>query len=419
MNSPAETTHVVVALSHLQPVLKALDEAGASSADGDGALYGDPEISDMLQLALLPLPDPNRAAGDLKVWYEKLSTAGQRFTAEHPPPGTDRPPLDHVLWYLRAGFAAQYFGWIPDFGKNRAVGQVQGRQQPEPGGVSGAGEVSHGGGGAPQAIDEPPWAKERRTVSPNGVCVGLVDTPVVPHEYLTGAWTGPFPGLPEGQLRAEYGHATFIAGLIRRYAPAATLQVHPVLNPSGNATAWEAAHQIVAAGRAGADVLNLSFVCYTEDGVGPLVLAAALERLSSKTVVVAAAGNHGFLKGRGKYRPAFPAAYPNVIAVGTDAGFSAEGPWITVLAPGADLESTYLEGTVSVWKDPDGAGPASSKRKAEAFQGYARWSGTSFAAGLVSAMIAERTVPGRRTAVEAAARLLQPKATEGIPVRLR
>ncbi|MCA2211378.1 S8 family peptidase [Jidongwangia harbinensis] len=418
MNSPAEPTDMVVALPHLQPVLKALDEARARSTDG--ALYGDPKTSDMLQLALLPLPDPARAARDLRAWSEKQSTAERpRPVGDRPAPGSDRPPLDHVLWHLRAGFAAQYHGWTPTLGKNRAVGEVQGGQRPEPGGVSGAGEVSHGGGGAPRAIDEPTWAKERRTVSPNGVCVALVDTPVVAHQYLAGAWTGPSPDLPDGPMRAEHGHATFIAGLVRRYAPAATLQVHPVLDPSGNADAWAAAHQIVAAGRAGADVLNLSFVCYTDDGVGPLVLAAALERLSSKTVVVAAAGNHGFLGNGGKYRPAFPAAFPNVIAVGADgAGFSAEGAWITVLAPGTDLESTYLDGTVSVWKDPDGPGPALPERHDETFRGYARWSGTSFAAARVSAMIAERTVPGRRTAAEAAARLLGPEAMVGIPVRL-
>ena len=407
-------TQVVVALPQLRPVLAALDEARERSADGAGALYDDPVTSDVLQLALVPLPDPDRAVRDLtRAWSAARSSAGR------PPPTEDRPPLDHVLWHLRAGFEARYFGWTPTLGKNRAVGEVHGRQRPDAGGVSGAGEISHGGGGAPVSIDEPTWAKERRTVSPNGVCVGLVDTPVVEHGYLTGAWTGPFPDLPDGRLRAEHGHATFIAGLIRRYAPAATLQVHPVLDESGNADVWSAAHQIVAAGRAGADVLNLSFVCYTDDGVGPLVLAAALERLSSSTVVVAAAGNHGFLGNGGERRPAFPAAFPQVIAVGADgAGFSAKGPWITVLVPGTDLESTYLGGTVSVWVDPDGPGPALPERHDEEFQGFARWSGTSFAAARVSAMIAHDTVPGRRTAAEAAARLLGPKATEGTPVRL-
>lgn len=422
MTSTSEPTHLVVALPHVRPVLAALDEASKAS-DGTGPLYADPTTSDVLDLALVPLLNPEGAAAALKEWSPAKSSA--KSPLEHPSLAEDAPPLDHILWQLRAGFEHRYFGWTPLLGKNRMVGQVHGQQKPSSE-VTGAGEISHGGGGAPSAITQPAWAAKRKEVAPNGVAVGLVDTAMVNHDYLTGAWTGPYPGARDGRpVYAEHGHATFIAGLIRQYAPAATLRLLPILDGRGEANAWTTAHQIVEAARAGVDVLNLSFVCYTQDGAAPLVLATALERLGSSTVVVAAAGNHGFLGGGEDHKPAYPAAFPNVIAVGADnaagtdsAPFSAKGPWITVQAPGTNLESTYLSGTVSVWQDPDGDGPAPNTRRDEQFGGYARWSGTSFAAAVVSGMIAARTVPGRRSAAEASAQLLGRAWADGEPVRL-
>lgn len=388
MTPLAEPTQLVVALPHLGLLLSALDEARESSGDSAGPLYADPLCSDPLGLALVTLPEPERAAQAL------------------PGTATADALLDQILARLRAGFQSRYFGWTPHFGKNRMVGKVTGPQQPA--GVSevaGAGEVSHGGGGAPTAIAKPSWAAGPGVTTLTGVTVGLVDTAMAGHEYLTGCWTGPYQS--GRMVNAEDGHATFIAGLIRRHAPGVTLRVHPALDDAGDADSWSVAHRILEAGRAGVDVLNLSFVCYTGDGVGPMVLATALERLPAGTVVVAAAGNHGYLGDRQEFRPAFPAAFPGVIAVGAEgASFSAKGPWINVQAPGTDLESTFLSGPVAVWADPDGPGPAPAARQEKTFQGYARWSGTSFAAGLVSAEIARRTEPGRRTATEAAADLL-------------
>jgi membrane-anchored mycosin MYCP len=398
MTSVAEPTQLVVALPHLGLLLTALDEARERAASDPGRLYATPQTSDVLDLALVTLPEPERAATALG------------------DPDQSRPALDRILAAVRAGFGERYHGWTPLLGKNRILGQVHGRKKPGVSGAAPAGEVSHGGGGAPRAVARPAWAGDPGA-APNGVTVGLVDTAMCNHEYLTGAWTGPYPGAGDGgPVPAETGHATFIAGLVRRYAPGAGLRVYPALD--GTADGWTAAHQIVAAGRAGVDVLNLSFVCYTDDGAGPLLLATALQRLGRDTVVVAAAGNHGYLTDGRARKPAFPAAFAEVVAVGAEgAPFSAQGPWITATAPGTDLESTYLTGPVSVWEDPDGDGPAPATRHEKIFQGYARWSGTSFAAAVVSAMIAERTVPGRISAAEVAARLLAP-AAEGKPVPL-
>ncbi|WP_412750807.1 S8 family peptidase [Krasilnikovia sp. M28-CT-15] len=398
---------VIVALPHLETVLRAFDVARKwDDRPGDSRpLYTDPEGADRstaLGLARVAVTDMTGLATALEGWADSEG-AGNVFNG-FPKPGPDADPLDRVLWNLRAGFGAQYCNWTPTVGKNRVVGWVPGRQNPDggDGGVGGVGEVSHGGGKPPRAVQSvPAWANALPVRRPTGVQVGVVDTRMVAHDSLSGFWVG--PAEIRRPVHAEQGHATFIAGLLRRYAPGVTLQMRPVLDKDAAATVWDAALAIVEAGQAGIDVLNLSFVCYTADAHAPMVLTAALERLDPDTVVVAAAGNHGYLPGADRRKAAWPAASPDVIAVGAlsdrndgqPAGFSPDGPWIDVLAPGENLESTFMDDTVQVWEDPDGAGPAKPERRPERFNGYAVWSGTSFSSALVSAAIAERTVPGR------------------------
>jgi subtilisin family serine protease len=203
------------------------------------------------------------------------------------------------------------------------------------------------------------------------------------------------PGSPQ---HAAAGHATFIAGLVLQEAPGCVVVAHRVLSDQGLADSWAVAQEIVEHGREGLDVLNLSLFCHTDDGRPPLVLARAIERLPSETVVVAAAGNHDpDDEGSADPRPpAWPAALDGVVAVGaTDGGkeasFSPRGvPWVDVLAPGVDRVSTYLRGTVTF-----------DNEATDEFEGLARWSGTSFAAASVSGAIAARTEPGRTSAREA------------------
>ncbi len=66
-----------------------------------------------------------------------------------------------------------------------------------------------------------------------------------------------------------------------------------VLADDGKATSWEVATAIAKLAKTKPDIINLSLVCYTEDGEPPLVLATAIDRVSPETVIVAAAGNHG------------------------------------------------------------------------------------------------------------------------------
>ncbi|MEV7013509.1 S8/S53 family peptidase [Streptosporangium sp. NPDC051022] len=197
----------------------------------------------------------------------------------------------------------------------------------------------------------------------------------------------------DGLLDAQAGHGTFVTGLILRAAPAAWIRPLRVLDGSG---VGDEAGLLRVLGRLGNDppgVLNLSLGGHTfDDRPSPLV-EAALAGLTG-TAVVACAGNTA------SARPFWPAALPGVVAVGaldaaeeSRAPFSAYGPWVDACARGE-------------W-------PASAFLHHGAFQGYARWSGTSFAAAAVSGAIAAaaRSLPPK----EAVARVLDPLRTRQIP----
>jgi subtilisin family serine protease len=258
--------------------------------------------------------------------------------------------------------------------------------------------------------------------------VGLFDTRLAPHPLLTGRFLaddGALLGPPApGRHRLWWeGHATFIAGIVRRHAPTAVLDVRAALRPVGagpiagaDSTAdeswalslWDFAEAIAGYQDAGVAVLNLSVGLFTEDGRPPLVLERAVAQLTPGTVVVAAAGNHGGGRvadapgtadeGPARGAPLFPAALDNVLAVGAlngsvPAAFTPRGaddtetaPWIDVFAPGVDTVSSYLGhadgGEKVLVRDVEGG------EEVVDFTGWASWSGTSFAAGEVTGAVA-------------------------------
>jgi hypothetical protein len=367
-----EPGQLVVALEHRDHLTEVLTTAGAHPHQlADSPLLG---------LALLSIDtDPRPATRWL---LARLGSAAARVPA--PDYDTDLTPL---LAALRVYFGIRHAGWCPTLGKNRLVGSVTG----------GDGIVSHGGSGMPRVLAEP---LPRRTDGPGqDVTVGVLDTGIADHPWLAGGWTGHESDrlAPRPPYRPEEGHATFVAGLVLSQAPAATVRVRKVLRRPAVADCWTVATSIAEFGRSGLDVLNLSFVCYTEDGEPPLALAHAVSQLGPDVVVVAAAGNHGALGDHTEARrPAFPAALDTVVAVGavdrdrTVAAYSPrDAEWVDLMALGTDVPSTYLTGLVCMG------------REEREFAGWATWSGTSFSAALVSGAIAARTVPGRVTARQA------------------
>ncbi|HWH01453.1 MAG TPA: S8 family serine peptidase [Pilimelia sp.] len=438
---PAE---IVVALEHLDEVERELAYLGVKPDPARAAR------SRRLGLALLPLVDLEAAVARLP---EPEHTAPQRPGRA---PAGDGSALDALMGALRRRFADRYAGWQPTMGKNRYVEGLEGLGEigangdgaprpagdpPPPGGgeprpdgeIGGGstrplGEIGGGGGGGPRPLGEiggggrggpratdPPLHLAYDPQPGRRVEVGVLDTAMVAHPELVGRFVADRPPLPySGAAPRPFfsGHATFIAGLILHRAPGAELHARSVLaDADGTASAWDVANKIVEFADSGVALLNLSLGCVTPDGEAPLVLQRAIERLGPDTVVIAAAGNYP-PPGAAVDRPLWPAALPGVIAVGAydpaapgrPAEFSREQPWVRAMAPGVDVLSTYLDGPVSIaHRDADGGATEVRRRH---FTGFARWSGSSFAAATVTGLVAAATRPGQVSAREAAQALL-------------
>jgi membrane-anchored mycosin MYCP len=323
--------------------------------------------------------------------------------------GDSSTALDEVFARLYAGFKATFDGWVPTFGKNRAVKHIVSLHQ-----------IDGGGQGAPRpSVSRSPWP-QRRSSPGAGVQVAVADTAVAPRPQLVGSILAdpasllpdpdvPMPDAPGDPLPDDAGHGTFVTGLVLRAAPGATVRAVRVLDNKGMGDSWSLAKAMVHLARQGVDVLNLSLGCFT-DGEPPLVLTRALSRLGPDVLVVAAAGNHGQTHPR---LPLWPAAFDAVLAVGATDAYGdrqlwspdpALCPWVDVQAGGADVDSVFLEGKVVSPPDANSSSPAPTITD---FEGFASWSGTSFAAARVSGMIAAATQPGHVSASEALEGLLE------------
>ena len=356
--------------------------------------------------------DDNRTLGLTLVTLTDSAAVGRTLTERRAaeaggPEPTVASELDRVLAELRRLFAHRHAGWTPTLGKNRTLTGVEFKP------------YTHGAGRPVPAAAAPlPVGDDalRR------VAVGLFDTGLTPHRALAGAYLADadaLSGPAEERDRLWWeGHATFVAGIIRRYAPSATLDVRTALRrvPGGSGEArwemplWRFAELLAEYQDAGIAVLNLSVGVVTDDGEPPLVLERAIAQLTPTMVVVAAAGNHGEPTDGTGARPApnaalFPAALDNVLAVGAldatggpvaaytprGAGDTGTAPWIDVFAPGTGVVSTYLGDDAParvVVENDDGS------RETDQFSGWAAWTGTSFATGEITGAVAHRLAQG-------------------------
>ncbi|MBP7242213.1 S8 family serine peptidase, partial [Amaricoccus sp.] len=207
--------------------------------------------------------------------------------------------------------------------------------------------------------------------------VGLIDSGVGTHETLSGAKIVRKNFVEKG-ASTNVAHGTAIASILVGDLPgtgplmpgAQLYSANVFASDSGglraDATAIIAALDWIAAQRV--PVVNLSLMGPKNALLEQAIAAAASRGL----VMVAAAGNDG--PGAG---PAYPAAYPAVIAVsavdarGRPYDNNNRGPYIYVAAPGVDI-----------WG-------------ADARGGLAFWTGTSFAAPFVTASLARDIALGR------------------------
>jgi hypothetical protein len=306
----------------------------------------------------------------------------------------DAEPLDVLLRRIRAELPGVTIG------KNRDINGVIGFPQSK----SLAVDWPH-----PATAQQFPGITE--PTIPGGVRVGVLDTGLFPHPALEGHYAA----LDDDDLyrpadgeRAEGvpGHATVVAGLIAARAPEAFLVPRRLLSDRGMATAWATAKAMAALVRANVPVVNLSLGCRTADNCEPLTMQRAVEVLGEVATIVAAAGNHWDTDYR--HLRTWPAALEGVVSVGaavetefapgtepTPADYSPRFDWVRYIAPGDGVVSTFLNGALV--ETADGWRP---------FEGYARWSGTSFAAAQVSGAIAHEMAVASCGAEEALRRLV-------------
>jgi subtilisin family serine protease len=225
-----------------------------------------------------------------------------------------------------------------------------------------------------------------------------------------------------GELDTHSGHGTFIAGIIRQAAPNARVRSIRIMHDDGIVYENDLilvlgtllAQARYAAGAGGGpefvDVISLSAGYYSENSDD----VAYTSRLSSiiadlagcGVLFVASAGNDSTT------RPCYPAALPPdsngdyvVLSVGalnpngtSKAFFSNDGLWVRWWATGAAVISTFpttYNGSAGASNFLIEANPANGPRLRETIDpddfrsGFATWSGTSFAAPLVAAALAD------------------------------
>jgi subtilisin family serine protease len=231
------------------------------------------------------------------------------------------------------------------------------------------------------------------------VDTGLAADGLVPARLGAATCTGlrDYPDADaDDQLDAATGHATFIAGIVQRLAPGATVTVRQVLTTFGDASDEEVAETLLELLDDKPDVVNLSFAGYSDDDTTPPAIAEAVaELLAEGVVIVAAAGNDGTC------RPAYPAAIDGVIAVGAlddhaPAWFTNHGNWVQTCAPGVDVLAPFFDYAAAGSGDPAKARPTGGddNELQPDESGWARWSGTSFAAPIVAGALARRITDG-------------------------
>ncbi|NQX67315.1 S8 family serine peptidase [Paenibacillus alba] len=173
----------------------------------------------------------------------------------------------------------------------------------------------------------------------------------------------------------DFGHGTHVAGIIGAknndigvvgVAPDADLFAVKVLDSTGKGYLSDVIAGIDYAVENKMDIINMSITTSVDS---PALHNAVDQAYASGLLLVAAAGNTGNVDGTGDTLQ-YPAKYSSVIAVGAvdqnnqRASFSATGNELEIVAPGMNVNSTYLN------------------------NGYKTFKGTSMASSFVSGEIA-------------------------------
>ena len=197
-----------------------------------------------------------------------------------------------------------------------------------------------------------------------GVTVAILDTGIdFSHPLLSGRAAPGYNEIDPNALPGEsadgltndaVGHGTMVAGIIARIAPNARLMSIRVLNGDGIGFASEVADGLIFAVQHGARVVNLSL----GSSVRSKTIEEALDVAEASGVTcVTAAGNDGALE------MLYPTSRHDVLVVGaveadsTKSSYSNYGGWVSVVAPGSNIRSTFVNGQYATWAGTSFATP--------------------------------------------------------------
>jgi hypothetical protein len=242
-----------------------------------------------------------------------------------------------------------------------------------------------------------PWPPPREPADGEGpVRIGLVDTGLIKPVDPALTWLSAGVDGDDDPLTTVLGdglklippfagHGTFVAGVARCMAPRSEIFVGNELDIAGATLESEIIgkmEQIVA--RFDPAIINVSSGTTARNDWAPLAFEGFAARHPDLTLV-AAAGNDA------TDRPVYPAAFPWVVSVGALgpdqrhlAWFSNYGKWVDVYAVGDGIVNAFAVGQYRYHEPPK------QPARQDFLRPMARWSGTSFAAPIVSGMIASR-----------------------------
>ncbi len=218
-------------------------------------------------------------------------------------------------------------------------------------------------------------------------------------------------GGPDSPLDLLDGHGTFTAGEIAERCPKVQITVVGILDPRVGAMT-EAAVARAIYENSNADVIVPVFAFHPLNSILNWTFPNVLPQLKPGSVVVCPAGNES--SSVPHYPAALPWPYFPVVGVGsfvreqttqttgvTLSDFSNYGHWVFGYHDGEDVPGLYFDLTTKVEDGPN---------RPIRYRGWARWSGTSFAAPQVAAKIANQMVTG--ISPKAAAAQLQASAPQ-------
>jgi hypothetical protein len=284
--------------------------------------------------------------------------------------------------------------------------------------------------GPPQALppNQPPAqgvlqaiAQASPVAGPGPVHVGVLDTGMIPNSLPGNRFAFRDPedldvadSNQDGLLDHNAGHGSFVTGVVLQHTVHAMVTIRRLAPRAVPHSGYTSDDGLAMALRDWSQapafqqlrVLNLSIGGGTANGAGLLATRRALDlcrQASPDLVVVAGAGNDNTTT------PMFPAAYKDVVAVGAimdtlpeqRACFSNLGWWVDACAPGVRTISAFLpwQAPIAPYPPPplgcQGVVPLSPAANVNVnFNMVARWQGTSFAAPVVAAWIANRIATG-------------------------